>query len=102
MGRKQKAGVISLKGSWSSGRVWLNGRELLPGASLRVVNHSPSGFSWGYGGSGPAELALAILLCFYPAKEALAFYQEFKWAYIAKLPQRDFEVSIDLAACGSL
>lgn len=24
-------------------------------------DHSPSGFSWGYGGSGPAQLALAIL-----------------------------------------
>ena len=26
-----------------------------------VVHHSPSGFSWGYLGSGPAELALNIL-----------------------------------------
>lgn len=24
--------------------------------------HSPSGFEWGYGGSGPADLALAILV----------------------------------------
>lgn len=28
---------------------------------LKLVNHSPTGFSWGYGGSGPAQLALAIL-----------------------------------------
>jgi len=27
----------------------------------RVRNHSPDGFEWGYGGSGPAQLALAIL-----------------------------------------
>jgi hypothetical protein len=26
-----------------------------------IVRHSPDGFSWGYGGSGPADLALAIL-----------------------------------------
>jgi hypothetical protein len=26
-----------------------------------VRSHSPSGFEWGYGGSGPAQLALAIL-----------------------------------------
>jgi hypothetical protein len=26
------------------------------------VRHSPDGFSWGYGGSGPAELARCILL----------------------------------------
>ena len=28
---------------------------------LDLANHSPTGFSWGYGGSGPAQLALAIL-----------------------------------------
>lgn len=28
---------------------------------LGVRNHSPTGFSWGYNGSGPAQLALAIL-----------------------------------------
>ena len=27
----------------------------------QVVNHSPDGFEWGYTGSGPAQLALAIL-----------------------------------------
>lgn len=27
----------------------------------RVVLHSPTGFEWGYGGSGPADLALSIL-----------------------------------------
>lgn len=27
-----------------------------------VVKHSPGGFSWGYGGSGPSELARCILL----------------------------------------
>jgi hypothetical protein len=29
---------------------------------LDVRSHSPAGFQWGYGGSGPAQLALAILL----------------------------------------
>ena len=28
---------------------------------LDLFNHSPTGFSWGYGGSGPAQLALARL-----------------------------------------
>jgi len=26
-----------------------------------IVEHSPTGFQWGYGGSGPADLALSIL-----------------------------------------
>jgi hypothetical protein len=38
------------------------GQEMMP-LPLRcdLVNHSPTGFSWGYAGSGPAQLALAIL-----------------------------------------
>ena len=28
---------------------------------LDLFNHSPSGFEWGYRGSGPAQTALAIL-----------------------------------------
>ena len=26
-----------------------------------IINHSPDGFEWGYAGSGPAQLALAII-----------------------------------------
>src|SRR2546423_1244722 len=29
-----------------------------------IVNHSPNGFEWGYSGSGPAQLALAIMADF--------------------------------------
>jgi len=32
------------------------------GPSLRIADHSPTGFSWGYGGSGPCQLAIEILL----------------------------------------
>ena len=34
-----------------------NGVKALP----HLVRHSPDGFSWGYAGSGPADLSLAIL-----------------------------------------
>ena len=56
-------------------------------ASLRVWNHSPGGFEWGYGGSGPAQLALAILLDF-TGDEKLAsnLHQHFKAEKIATLP----------------
>lgn len=39
--------------------------ELVDGSTVplrHVVKHSPTGFSWGYGGSGPAELARCVLL----------------------------------------
>src|SRR5204862_6265890 len=38
------------------------GRVTVAGEPLKhVVHHSPDGFQWGYGGSGPADLALSIL-----------------------------------------
>lgn len=50
-------------------------------------NHSPDGFSWGYGGSGPAQLALALLAKLYGAQKALRLYHDFKFRVIAGLPQ---------------
>ena len=40
-------------------------RRLSLERSLDLVNHSPSGFEWGYSGSGPAQLACALLLDYY-------------------------------------
>lgn len=63
--------------------VLVDGR-LLP-LRLDLANHSPTGFAWGYGGSGPAQLALAILADHCPVPEdALPYYQSFKWAFVAK------------------
>ena len=43
-------------------QVFKDGVLLSPQRSLQVQSHSPDGFSWGYGGSGPHQLALALLL----------------------------------------
>ena len=52
--------------------------------SLKLRDHSPTGFSWGYNGSGPAQLALALLLdATSDPDKACQFYQEFKWAMVA-------------------
>ena len=40
-------------------------RRLSPERSLDLVNHSPTGFEWGYTGSGPAQLACGLLLDYY-------------------------------------
>lgn len=61
---------------------------------LDLANHSPTGFSWGYGGSGPSQLALAILAHALDDRNALDRYQDFKWAFIAKLDQsKNFRIS---------
>jgi len=87
---------IHLVGFWESRKVYLNGEELLPYESQKIRNHSPDGFNWGYGGSGPAQLALAILLKLYSREVALIHYQYFKRTAIATLPQNDFDRELDM------
>ena len=70
---------------------------------VNCLHHSPDGFSWGYNGSGPADLALNILetavhilnmaeqvpVECYAGKcsgEAWLLHQSFKHEYIAKVP----------------
>lgn len=50
------------------------------------VYHSPDGFEWGYGGSGPSDLALNILALFVPPPEAWRLHQRYKDAVIARVP----------------
>lgn len=63
--------------------VTVNGLPLAPRHDL--YNHSPDGFEWGYNGSGPAQLALALLADHLGNDElALAQYQAFKFAVVAR------------------
>jgi hypothetical protein len=61
-------------------------QQLTPDRSLKLANHSPSEFEWGYSGSGPAQLALALLLD-YTGDEAFALdhHQEFKTEVVSQL-----------------
>jgi hypothetical protein len=90
--------TFNIKGFTDDRRVFINGEELLPRRSQKVLNHSPDGFSWGYGGSGPSQLALAILLVFYGEGIALKNHQNFKWKVIAGLDvDKDFDIDVDLS-----
>lgn len=62
--------------------------DALTNIQHRKVLHSPTGFEWGYAGSGPADLALNILLR-YGVTEAQAenLHQRFKDAFIATMPR---------------
>lgn len=58
--------------------------QLSPVPSQKLRNHSPDGFQWGYSGSGPAQLALALLLDVTSRPEmAQAHYQNFKFHMVA-------------------
>jgi hypothetical protein len=52
-----------------------------------LVLHSPTGFEWGYAGSGPADLALNILLRFVDRPRAEELHQAFKERFLAPLPE---------------
>ena len=69
--------------------VIVDGKVLDPAPSQAVMNHSPDGFSWGYHGSGPAQLALALLLLVAPEPIALRLYQQFKRDVIANKPMSE-------------
>lgn len=67
--------------------VTADGKPLDP--RLDLANHSPSGFCWGYSGSGPAQLALAVLADAFDDATALRFYQDLKWRFFAQIRQND-------------
>ena len=72
--------------------VTVNGHPLNP--RLDLWNHSPTGFEWGYCGSGPAQLALALLADHLADdRQALDIYQRFKWAVVAELPKKGWTLS---------
>lgn len=51
-----------------------------------LINHSPTGIAWGYGGSGPAQCAFAILMDYLGDEQrARVLYHDFKFSTIAKL-----------------
>ena len=69
-------------------------RDLNPRFDLR--NHSPSGFEWGYGGSGPAQLALALAADVLGDDEAaLGVYQRLKFRVVAGLPAEGWTLTED-------
>jgi len=81
------------------GAVRVDGRPITPTRSQAVMNHSPDGFAWGYGGSGPAQLALALLLeAGLSDRAAIALHQRFKAQFIARLPRGSFRLEVDVRA----
>lgn len=102
---------IRITGHLESGTVVIEGQVLRPDRSLAVRTHSPTGFSWGYAGSGPAQLSLAILLhlldiAFPPksgrwdiaADEACRHYYGFKDDVVSRIPQKNFNLNFDIEA----
>jgi hypothetical protein len=80
-------------------KVWVideNGQKV---ELMHIERHSPDGFQWGYGGSGPADLALSIMVhhlnvtCGFTwdraVQEADCWYQAFKREFLVGIGDQD-------------
>jgi len=65
----------------------VDGRESPLPLHLQLRIHSPTGFEWGYSGSGPAQLALAMCAELVDPETALRAYQFVKANLVASLPE---------------
>jgi hypothetical protein len=98
-GRRQPDGTpwVTVASTTPSGAARL--RRLPIASSLRLFRHSPTGFEWGYGGSGPAQLALAILLDYATGRHsktwAVTHHQAFKWHFVANWPREGFTLQTE-------
>src|SRR5271154_6040581 len=78
--------------SGSAVDVTVDGRPLNPRFDL--WKHCPSGFEWGYCGSGPAQLALALLAdCLGDDKAAMRWYQDYKEEVVTGLSYSGWTLS---------
>ena len=83
IGIRQEDGALS---------VTVNAKPLNP--RLDLCNHSPTGFECGYSGSGPAQLALALLAEHLNNDEqAVALHQPFKRKVVAGLSPREWRLT---------
>lgn len=58
-----------------------------------LLSASPTGFEYGYGGSGPAQLAIAMLAHAFDDEFATDHYQRFKREVIATLPEEGWTLT---------
>lgn len=73
--------------------VTVNGEPL--DARLDLRDFHASGFEWGYEGSGPSQLALAILADHAGPQDALGNYRDFMHNVIAEIEDDEWHMTSD-------
>lgn len=93
-GRRRKSSNAQTPVASFNDRVLVTADGRLLDPRLDLWNHSPTGFEWGYSGSGPAQLALALLADHLnDDEEAVRLHQEFKQAVVANLDRRSWRLT---------
>lgn len=60
-----------------------DGIEVIIGPLKHRIYHSPTGFEWGYMGSGPSDLARSILWDYLDQEPTRDLYMEFKEKFVS-------------------
>ncbi len=89
--------AVSIRGVvGNKNHVYVDGVRLRLRDSLKFRRHSITTYGWGYNGSGPAQLALSILLKYLDKDTSLKYYLTLKTRLVSTFPQGDFEEIINL------
>jgi len=67
--------------------------EMMQEFPQQIVEHSPTGYEWGYGGSGPADLALNILADVAGEEVARKHHRRFHLEVVAKWERAAFSIT---------
>lgn len=74
-----------------------DGTPLDPDRSQEIIDKSPTGFQWGYKGSGPHQLALALLLDLTDDPEiAQANHHQFTVDVISNIEADDVKLRVEI------
>ena len=94
---KRDSEIRFVRKGYPHATVLIDDEVLSPKKSLAVVNHSPDGFEWGYGGSGPSQVALALLLeVGLSETDALSQHMAYKFDVIQTLDWEDRMSGLEL------
>ena len=77
--------MSTIKGLRLAGRTSVTIDGLPLPLHLDIAHRSPTGHEWGFWGSGPAQLALAILMTVTDADEAKRRYEAFRRSVIVRI-----------------
>lgn len=91
----QEGGRFILERDGDEAQVFLEDPAGRVPMSRPLVYHSPSGYEWGYPGSGPADLALNILGRFVDPPEAWRWHHRFKFDVLSSMPRPGGAISAE-------
>lgn len=93
MGRLKK---VVVEGNWETRQVWIDNVKIYPNAAVKELKSPFGGLSWGYKGSAPENLSMAILLHVLGKDNAKYAHKEFYDKVVSRIEKSDFMIEIKI------